>query len=272
MENFLIFALFNYNFLAYKVLLYDILINSSLFDLFIFILYLLKTNPFFEIQKLILLIRINNHMTRMRNILLILYLLVVFHANAQDRKALPFYRDKPPTHITGFIYNGLAAVHLQKNSLDSAKKYLDLAQKISDNSKYLLLKNSVLATSKRYYSEINNIEKLKEVIQKEDTVENKIQARTTSFLDQSYVSMNTKIKNAEEKVEKTEQESSAKTYLIVIAATILLSGIVYFAIYKRKQQRNIEHFRQTINRSQTGSRNLQHQEPGFQLRLWLKHF
>lgn len=169
-------------------------------------------------------------------------------------KALRYYKDKPANDIVGFVYNGLASLYLKKKNLDSAKKYIDLAQKVVENSQYLMLKNRILKTSKRYYSEVNDMEKLKEVIQKEDTVENKLEDKTTSFMDKSYVSMNTKIENAEKKVEKTEDESSTKTYLIGLAGIILLSGAVYFVIYKKKQQRDIAHFRQIIKRLDEESR------------------
>jgi hypothetical protein len=84
--------------------------------------------------------------------------------------------------------------------LIKAKKYLDLAQKVDDKAEQLELKKDVYNTAKQYYIKIKDIEKLKDIDHKTDTLDSKITAKTRQFIDDSYSKLDKKIVKAEKKV------------------------------------------------------------------------
>jgi AraC-like DNA-binding protein len=158
------------------------------------------------------------------------------------KKALNLVKDFPENEITGDIYNGLANVYLENNDLINAKKYLDLAQEVSDKAENLELKQEVYSTVEKYYIATKNIEKLKEIDQKKDTLESKITSKTRQFVDESYT-------NLDKKIVKAEQKSTRKNYLIVITGFLVILILVLYIQSKIQQKKNIEKFKQILRKS-----------------------
>lgn len=149
------------------------------------------------------------------------------------RKALLLAEKSPENFLTGLIYNGMAAIYLKQDDLKNAAKYLERAQKIADVSNYPRLKIEVNATSKEYYSKLNDNQKSGEVQQKTDTLNNILAEKESAFIDDSYVSM-------EHKAEKAETDSKSKNYFL-LAGTFLLTGSFFmFFRYRKRQVKNTE--------------------------------
>lgn len=158
------------------------------------------------------------------------------------KKASDICRNIPENFLTGLIYNGLASVYIEQNNSQEAKKYLDLAQKISDQSEYLQLKNEVYATSQKYYVMINDLKKFRETEKKKEEVAEKISKKSDSFISDSYSRL-------DEKKSDAEHTGYIKNIIILAGGILLISGIAYFMVYRRKQKRNIEKFKQILQDS-----------------------
>ncbi len=153
--------------------------------------------------------------------------------------ALNFSKNDPGGFLVGLIYNGFAEVYLDQKDLKNAKKYLDLAEKISKKSPYLELKNEIYTTSQKYYAATNDLKNLVSVKKQQDSVVEKISTESTAFINQSFTSMQKDNKRVEEK-------SSNKTAVLTLAVVFILLGGVYFVIYRRKHKKNLEHFREIL--------------------------
>lgn len=148
-------------------------------------------------------------------------------------KALKLNRKLPENYLTGLIYNGLANVYLAKKDFDNAKKHLDMAQKIAEQSKYLQLKKAIFKTSEQYYLKVKNIEKLEEIQQKKNIVEEKLSRKTTQVLNDSYSELDHKVKK------HTEEKNS----MLWGGVAVLMIGGTCFYQYRRKQKKNIKKFK-----------------------------
>ncbi|MEY8758932.1 helix-turn-helix domain-containing protein [Chryseobacterium tongliaoense] len=158
------------------------------------------------------------------------------------KKALNLVKNVPENETTGYIYNGLADVYLEKNDALKAKEYLDLAKKVSEKTENLELKKEVYDTEKKYYLQTENIEKLKVIDQRKDTLEKKIASKTRQFIDESYT-------NLDKKIVKTENKSIQKNYLIVFVLVLLIIILILYIRSKIQQKENIEKFRQILEKA-----------------------
>lgn len=157
-------------------------------------------------------------------------------------KALNLVKDVPENQLTGYIYNGLANVYLEKNDLIKAKKYLDLAQKVADKAEHLELKKEVYSTVEQYYIKTKDIEKLKDLGLKKDTLDRKITSKTRQFIDESYT-------NLDKKIIKAEKKSTQKNYLIIITGLLVILVLALYIRSKIQQRKNIEKFKEILRRS-----------------------
>lgn len=155
-------------------------------------------------------------------------------------KALNLTKNDPENFLVGLIYNGFANVYLDKKDLKNAKKYLDLAENVSDKSGYLLLKREINITSEKYYTAIADLDNLVTVKKKQDSVVEKISTNSTEFINDSFSTL-VKNKNISEK------KSSNKTSIILLCVILLLVGGVYFIYAKQKHKKNLEHFRKILH-------------------------
>lgn len=155
---------------------------------------------------------------------------------AHYKKALTFTANDPENFLVGLIYNGFAQVYLEKKDLKNAKKYLSLAEKISDKSQYLELKNEIYKTSQKYYAITNDVEKLVAVQKKQDSVVEKIATKSNEFINESFSSL-------EKNNNLSEKKSSNKTWIIILTSLLIALGAIYIVFSKRRHQKNLELFK-----------------------------
>ncbi|EJL71448.1 helix-turn-helix domain-containing protein [Chryseobacterium populi] len=159
------------------------------------------------------------------------------------KKALNLVKDVPENEITGYIYSGLANVYLEKKDLLKAKEYLDLAKKVSsEKAENLELKKEVYNVEKQYYLQTENIEKLKVIDQRKDTLEKKIASKTLQFINESYT-------NLDKKIVKAENKSIQKNYLIVFVLVLLIIILILYIRSKIQQKENIEKFGKILEKA-----------------------
>jgi YesN/AraC family two-component response regulator len=158
------------------------------------------------------------------------------------QKALQLCKNFPENHITGLIYNGFAQVCIEKNDLKNAKKYLDLAEKIAGSSGFLQLKNTVYATAQNYYLKTRDLKNLTEVAVKKDSVDRKINEKSSAFINESY----TKLFDQNHKI---TEGNSRKDIIIIIGTVIFALIIAGFIIYTRiKYQKTARRFKEILER------------------------
>lgn len=158
------------------------------------------------------------------------------------KKALNLVKNFPENEITGYIYNGLVNIYLEKKDLINAGKYLDLAKQVSEKAENLELKKEVYDIEKQYYLQTENIEKLKVIDKKKDTLEKKIESKTRQFIDESYT-------NLDKKIVKAENKNVQKNYLIVMALVLIIIILILYIRSKIQQKENIEKFRQILKKA-----------------------
>lgn len=162
------------------------------------------------------------------------------HYNLKEYKlALDFYNKAlenlskmPDNYLKSLVLNGIAQVYISEKNLEKAKEYLDQAQILTEESKYLSLKKEIYRTSQQYYALIKDSDKLQEVIAKQDSVVKKIDDNSASFISNSYSGL----KNKNRVIQK---ENSHKNIVVAILLCILIIGIVWFVMYRRRQRINI---------------------------------
>ena len=154
-------------------------------------------------------------------------------------KALKLTKDDPENFLVGLIYNGFANIYTDKKELKKAKKYLDLAENISKKSEYLELKKEINTTSKKYYTAVDDLEKLVTVQKEQDSPVEKLSTHSTAFISDSFSTLE-KTKNVAEK------DSSKKNMIILLCVGVLILGVVYFIYSKRKHQKNLENFKKIL--------------------------
>jgi len=146
------------------------------------------------------------------------------------RKGMALLGKMPPNVTTGLIYNGMAAVFIQKEELPTAKKYLDSAILIANESPYLQLKNEIYKTSQNYYAKTKDLAKLEDIRQKQDTVAEQILANTTSSIDSIVYKL-------EKQQQSAEAKSKMKDLYMIAGTVVLLCGIIFFFFYRKKQKK-----------------------------------
>ena len=155
------------------------------------------------------------------------------------QKALHDLRNIPENSLTGLIHNGLAEIYIEKKEEKKAKKHLDLAQKISEQSDFLALKNKIYETSQKYYVLIKDVTKIVETKIKQDVVVEQILEKRNTFINESYAKL-------DKKNESIEKEISYKNTIILLCSLVMLLGMIYFVYNRRKQKKNIGKFKQIM--------------------------
>ncbi|WP_370899670.1 tetratricopeptide repeat protein [Chryseobacterium gossypii] len=189
--------------------------------------YIRHTNPFFEAHNEQLL-GLNYYHLRKPEEALVHY-----------QNAIELSEKLPENYLTGLIHNGLANVYMQKNELKKAKEHLEIAQRISDHSNYLALKNEVYGTSKKYYMMMKNIKQYSEAKEKQDSVGQIISERAGSYINESYTEL-------EKQNAVIRKRNSIKDILIAVAGVFAAGGVTYFIIYRKRQKKNIDKFRKIL--------------------------
>ncbi|MPT30746.1 MAG: AraC family transcriptional regulator, partial [Chryseobacterium sp.] len=143
----------------------------------------------------------------------------------------------PDNFMKALVINGIARIFIAKKDVGQAKKRLDEAKRLAEESSYLSLKSEIYETSQEYYSLIKDIDKLQETKVKQDSIIDKIETNSSSFISASVSKL---IKNNDDIKKETEKKNIA----IWIALLLIISGIVYFFLYRRKQKDNFNKFKQ----------------------------
>lgn len=132
-------------------------------------------------------------------------------------------------HVAALIYNGLANIYIDRNNLSSAKKYLDNAQSIAQNSHYLQLKKEVNETAYRYYVLTKDIRQILAIKTAQDTILSDIYGNSADFLDNSYTML------GREREHMQQQSKNKRTFLIMAVLIVLPIGL-YFVLPKLKRK------------------------------------
>lgn len=146
------------------------------------------------------------------------------------QKALDISTGQPVEYITGMIHKGLAETHLELGNLKEAKKYLDQAEKIANESQYLQIKNAIYDLSKRYYDAVKDTGKLAVAREKQDSVANELLDKRAELLDKTYAKL-------EEKEMKNEAISRQKTGTIFLLCFLLVCTVTCFIVYSKKRRK-----------------------------------
>lgn len=168
-----------------------------------------------------------------------------YHLNDFDtsvihyEKALNLTKADPENFLVGLIYNGLANIYVDKKELEKAKDYLDQAQKISGKSDYLELKKEVNTTSKRYYTAIDDLDKVVLVQKEQDSIVEKISNNSTAFINESFSTL-------ENTSAVAEKKNSNKKMIIIFCLLLISLGLVYFVYSKRNHKKKLEEFKKIL--------------------------
>lgn len=154
-------------------------------------------------------------------------------------KALQLSKNEPETFLTGLIYDGLALIYIKKKDPTTAKKYIDLTEKVYEKSQFLELKNEIYTTSQKYYELINDLENLVAMQKKRDSVGEKISFKYREFISESYSSL-------ENNIQTVQKDISKKNIFIIICITIIFGGLVFFYLFKKRQKKNYQYFKKII--------------------------
>lgn len=167
----------------------------------------------------------------------------LFHYN----KSLQKLNGMPDNFLKALVYNGFAQVYIGKKDFNKAKENLDLAGKISKTSQYLDLKKEIYETSKKYYLLKKDFEKLSEVTKKNDSLSEKMENNSKSFINDSY-------NNLEKKNREVEKKSASKNSLIFIIGGLLIAMVIYLIIYRKYQKRKIDKINQVLKKIETNTK------------------
>ena len=161
-------------------------------------------------------------------------------------KALGFYNialknleQMSDNFMKALVFSGIAKIFIAKGDVKKAKKNLDQAKRLAEESIYLSLKNEIYETSQQYYSLTRDIEKLQETKLKQDSIVDKITTNSSSFISNSF----SKLMKKNDDIKK---ETKKKNITIWLAFLFIISGIIYFLFYRKKQENNLNKFKQIM--------------------------
>ena len=158
------------------------------------------------------------------------------------QKALELTDKMPPYYLKGLVYDGLANIYLEKNDLKKAKENIDLAEKISEESQYLLLKNEINGTLKKYYLLTKNQDSLKKTEEKAEIITEQLSENISSFIDEDFSKL-------EKKNTEIEKKSMKKNIILGVSLFFILLIGLLFLQYRRKQKESIATFKEIIRKS-----------------------
>lgn len=160
-------------------------------------------------------------------------------ANFHYQKALEVAENEPETFLTGLIYNGLALIAIKDKDPKTAKKYIILSEEAYKNSQFLELKNEIYTTSQLYYELTNDLENLLAIQKKKDSIGEKISFKYREHITDSYNSL-------EKNLQKGKDEIGRKNTFIIICIFLIIIGIIYFSLFKKRESKKLQKFKQII--------------------------
>ncbi|MET3037172.1 helix-turn-helix domain-containing protein [Chryseobacterium sp. NRRL B-14859] len=155
-------------------------------------------------------------------------------------KALQKLNQMPENHLKGLVFNGIAQVYIEKKNAKKAKEYIEKSVQISNKSNYLNLKNEVYKTSQKYYILTKDIESIKQVNARLDSVNEKINDKAVTFINDSYSRL-------EKENTGIQQKNNVKNTVIFLGALLIIFVIAYFVFYRRNQKRNFNNIKKIVD-------------------------
>lgn len=154
--------------------------------------------------------------------------------------ALGLSKNFPVNYTTGLIYKGISEAQLKKGNLPEAKRALDKAATIADESQYLQLKSAVYSLSNEYYARVRDREKLALSREKTNTVTDSILDKRAHLLDRMLV-------EADREKDGMRAFSTGRNILFgaVTLCLILITSVIL--ISRRKQKRELEMVRHALD-------------------------
>jgi len=170
-------------------------------------------------------------------------------------KALTYYHSAlkkldqmPDNFLKGLVLNGLAKIYIAKEDKKKAKEYLKKAENIAEGSEFLSVKNEIYKTSQDYYALTKNIDQFKHAKLKQDSIVEKIEDKSSKFVNESYSIL-------KKKNDDINKETQTKSLMIIIFSVLIISGLIYFIIYRRRQKKNFNKIRQILADLELGKKN-----------------
>lgn len=161
-------------------------------------------------------------------------------------RSLKFYNsallkldNMPDNFVKGLVYNGLAQVYISKNDAAEAKKYIEKASRIAEQSNFLSLKREIYSTSEQYYALTKDAVKLHHSLINHDSIEKKIEDSSSKFINDSYLSL----KKDNEEIKKQNSDKD----LTVLVLVCLLVGVAAVVILLLRGRKNAAAFNSEIN-------------------------
>lgn len=142
---------------------------------------------------------------------------------------LKYLEKLPENFVGGLIMNGMSEVYMELGDMTTAKRWLDSAEGVADRTHYQQLKLVVYETVKKYARIIADMEQLSQAQKMQDTARTIITVRRDSFLNRTFSDL-------EQNYLKEAEQGSYKNILI-LAALIIITGIVIFVVITKRQQK-----------------------------------
>lgn len=155
---------------------------------------------------------------------------------------LKFYKPTKNPYAIGSIYTNLGMYARRAKKYDYALRIFDSAIYYSKKSKYIETSVWIYDERAQVYKAQNNIRKALEDTEKllkiKDSVFKNTRDQTVQETEAKYQTAKKEIEIAQQKKELLEKELAIKNrnfYAILLAAALLILGIIFFAVYKRNQ-------------------------------------
>lgn len=147
--------------------------------------------------------------------------------------------EEPANFLTGLVYSGLAQIYVDKAEMQKAKKYMELAQKIAEESQFLALKNEVNTTSQKYYAATKDIKQLVNTKKNADSIAEKMTGQSQAFVEQS-------LSRLEKNKVQAEEKNTMKNRIILGCLLSLLAGGLLFAGHRRRNKKKVAQFKRLL--------------------------
>lgn len=158
-------------------------------------------------------------------------------------KSLETYRDFPDSHINGLAYKGKGDVYLKMGNIELAEENFNKALEISKSVSHLEFKKVVYQSFMDLNTETRNMNDYLFYKSKRDSISNLILGYKSNFFDES-------ITDLTEQYEYVSSEISKRNYMILIAVFVTVVLILWFILYRVKQKKNINKFKEIIENIQ----------------------
>lgn len=160
----------------------------------------------------------------------------------------------PDNFLKGLVLNGIAQNYIAKGDFKLAKKYIDQALKIAEESKYLSLKKEIYITLEDYYTGTKDVEKIENSKVKKDSISKILDDKSAKFVSSSF----TDLSRSNDLILKEKKNNDV---IIAIITLILIATLVLFVIYRKRQKKNIENIKRVVEEFKLSSQKAPREQP-----------